>query len=289
MDQVQPDPTRERSAGTEVHRVGCVSYLNAKPLIDGLDDELGITVRADVPAKLLADLESDTVDVALCPVIDFFASPTELTLVPVGGIGCKGPTLTVRLYSQVPIDQIETLHADTDSHTSVMLSRVLLAELFGVQPKIIDYHAREQVAEGRIDQSPQAMLLIGDKVVTGSPLAVQYPHQLDLGEGWHELTGLPFVFAMWMTKRGTDLGDLPARLAKRLERNLPQRLLIAERYAGAHGWPVELAEHYLVDVLRYRVGDPELEAVARFGELAHKHGLIKACRELSLYGKGEPS
>lgn len=286
----QPDTEARRSGGraTRTHRVGCVSYLNALPLIDGLDDEPGVSVRTDVPARLLSDLESGEVDLALCPVIDFFTSESDLVFVPVGGIGCEGPTLTVRLYSRVPVDQITTLHADTDSHTSVALSQVLLKELFGVRPRMVDYNARERVAEGRIEEAPEAMLLIGDKVVTGSPLAVQYPHQLDLGEGWHELTGLPFVFAMWLARAGTDLGDLPAMLSARLEANLPQRLLIAERYAEAHGWPSELAEHYLVDVLRYRVGRLEMEAVARFGRYASGLGLGRSDREVRIYGGVEP-
>lgn len=291
MDSVDPQTRGDSEASSQAatHRVGCVSYLNAKPLIAGLDDEPGIQVRSDVPARLLNDLESGEVEVALCPVFDFYSSPHDLALVPVGAIGCEGPTLTVRLYSQVPIDQITTLHADTDSHTSVALAQVLLAKLFGVRPTMVDYDARERTAEGKIDESPQAMLLIGDKVVTGSPLAVNYPYQMDLGEGWQEMTGLPFVFAIWMTRVGCDLGDLPAMLSARLEANLPQRLLIAERYATQHGWPSDLAEHYLIDVLRYRVGTKELEAIARFGELVSELGLIRTPRQVRLYSEaGQP-
>ncbi|MEM9345993.1 MAG: menaquinone biosynthesis protein [Planctomycetota bacterium] len=285
MDRTDPHAREVGQAEPQAatYRVGCVSYLNAKPLIAGLDDEPGIEVRTDVPARLLADLESGEVDIALCPVFDFFSSTHELALVPVGAIGCEGPTLTVRLYSQVPIEQITTLHADTDSHTSVALAQVLLAKLFGVRPKMVDYDARERTAEGRIDESPQAMLLIGDKVVTGSPLAVQYPYQMDLGEGWHELTGLPFVFAMWMTRVERDLGDLPTHLRTRLAANLPQRLLIAERYARQHGWPSDLAEHYLIDVLRYQIGERELEAVARFGQCVNELGLVGHSRRVRLY------
>ena len=289
MDQANPEIRPAELEPTATFRVGCVSYLNAKPLIDGLDHEPGLSVRTDVPARLLSDLEAGQVEIALCPVIDFFTSTSELVLVPVGGIGCEGPTLTVRLYSQVPIDQITTLHADTDSHTSVALAQVLLLKLFGIRPRMVDYHARERVAEGRIEEQPQSMLLIGDKVVTGSPLAVQYPYQLDLGEGWHELTGLPFVFAMWMARAETDLGDLPARLSAHLDANLPQRLLIAERYAQQHGWPSDLAEHYLIDVLRYRVGRLELEAVARFGRLAGELGLADPGRSVRLYGEAHTS
>ncbi|XAL99157.1 menaquinone biosynthesis protein [Phycisphaeraceae bacterium D3-23] len=271
-----------RDASTRTHRVGCVSYLNATPLISGLDREPGVAVRVDVPSALLDDLLAGEVDLALCPVIDFFRADKPLKLVPVGGIGCDGPTLTVRLYSKVPIDQITTLHADTDSHTSVALVQVLLRELFGVAPTMIDYCARESVAEGKIAEQPESVLLIGDKVVTGSPLAVAYPHQLDLGEAWHRLTGLPFVFAIWMACDASELGTLPAVLTQRLEKNLPQVVLLAEQSAKRHGWPVDLAEHYMRDVLRYRIGPRELEAIARFGELAYKHGLIDSLRPLAL-------
>lgn len=287
MDQMDPTtrPGNPADNETALQRVGCVSYLNARPLISGLDEEPGIHVRTDVPARLLAELESGEVDVALCPVFDFFTSSQELVLLPVGAIGCKGPTLTVRLYSQVPIDQITTLYADTDSHTSVALAQVLLDQLFSVRPEMIDYDAREQTAEGRIHESPQAMLLIGDKVVTGSPLAVQYPYQMDLGEGWYDLTGLPFVFAIWMARADTHLLDLPEKLTARLTANLPQRMIIAERYATQHGWPSDLAEHYLIDVLRYEVGEDELQAIERFGQLVHELGLTGHARKVRLYSK----
>lgn len=280
--QEQAPPTPQAPPASATHRVGCVSYLNAAPLISGLDDDPAVSVRVDVPSALLGDLLSGEVDAALCPVIDYFRAPEPLKIVPAGAIGCDGPTLTVRLYSKVPIDQITTLHADTDSHTSVALVQVLLREMFDVAPRMIDYHARESVAEGKIAERPEAVLLIGDKVVTSSPLAVAYPHQLDLGEAWHRLTGLPFVFAIWMAKEATGLGCLPTTLADRLERNLPQAVLLAEQLAARHGWPVELAEHYLGDVLRYRVGPRELEAIERFGALAYKHGLVDEHRPLRL-------
>ena len=270
------------AASTTTCRVGCVSYLNAAPLISGLDEVPGVKVRVDVPSALLDDLLSGEVDAALCPVIDYFRAPEALKIVPVGGIGCNGPTLTVRLYSKVPIDQVTTLHADTDSHTSVALVQVLLRELFDVAPKMIDYCAREQVAEGKIADQPEAVLLIGDKVVTGSPLAVVYPHQLDLGEAWHRLTGLPFVFAIWMAKQDTEMGTLPQSLSAQLERNLPQSVVLAEQLAERHGWPVDLAAYYLGEVLRYRIGPRELEAIDRFGALAYKHGLVDSYRALTI-------
>ena len=263
-------------------RIGCVSYLNAKPLIDGLDTRPGNDVRFDVPSRLLADLQSGVVDIALCPVIDFFASDTPLEIVPAGGIGCDGPTLTVRIFSRTPIADITAVHADADSHTSVALMRVLLSERYGLKPALIDYDAREHVAGNRLAERPAAMLLIGDKVITSAPPASEYPFSIDLGEEWRALTGLPFVFAVWMCRDGAPLGDTAAELARARVANASRIGAIVERYAAAHGWPADVATTYLGKLLRFGVGAREIEAIERFGALALKAGAIPAARALKI-------
>ena len=110
----------------KVLRIGSVSYLNAKPLIYGLEEEKDLRVELAVPAKLLEGLRSGAYDVALLPVIDF-QRMEGLRVLTSGGIGCDGPTLTVRIFSKAPIEQIKVLACDTDSHTSVALARVILA------------------------------------------------------------------------------------------------------------------------------------------------------------------
>jgi len=147
--------------------------LNAKPLIEGLEAAAPeARIRLAVPSELLGLLERGEVDVALCPVIDYFRSRLPLMIVPSGGIGCDGTTLTVRLFSQAPLEQIGVVHADTDSHTSVALMRVILKRRYGVEPRVIDYDARDPADLGG-GAWRQAMLLSGDKVVTGSPPAVR--------------------------------------------------------------------------------------------------------------------
>lgn len=266
-----------------VRRIGCVSYLNARPLIEGLDDGDEPTVRFDVPARLLSDLESGEVDIALCPVIDYHRSHVPLVIVPAGGIGCAGTTLTVRLFSRVPLERVRQVYVDSESHTSVVLLRVLLAERYGLRPELVTYHAREQVAGHRLTDPPETMLLIGDKVVTDSPRAIEYPHQLDLGQAWHEMTGLPFVFAVWMTRQGVSLGDLPQRLIAQRRANCRRITAIADRDAPRHGWPRDLARQYLGQILRYAVDERELEAIARFSALAAAHRLIDENRPLEVH------
>ena len=263
--------------------VGCVSFLNARPLIDGLDGRDEMDVVYDVPSGLLGDLLAERVDLALCPVIDFQTAERPLRVVPVGGIGCDGPTLTVRLYSRVPIEEIHRVHADTDSHTSVVLMRLLLHDVYGATPEVVNLAAgRADTLHGLTDPA-DAVLLIGDKVITAAPPDSHFPYQVDLGSAWKDLTGLPFVFAVWMARRGTDLGPLPALLDAHRRANRERTDAIADAHAPKIGWPADVARRSLGELLRYDVGPTELEAMQRFWARAHQLGLIDRLRPLELY------
>jgi chorismate dehydratase len=263
-------------------RIACVRYLNTVPLIEGLDKVAGVELILTVPSRI-ADMvgagvrASGGADLGLCSLIDAARSPTPLALMPVGMIGCDGPTHTVRLFSSVPIERITRIHADADSHTSIALCRVLLAKLHDLHPRIIDFDAREQIElpTGKTGSSaasepaaPETLLLIGDKVVTDPPAADRYPHQLDLGEAWKALTGLPFVYAVWMC-RAAD-ADTPriraaAAVLDRQRRHNRTRLdWIIRTRAPEHRWPSDLAARYLGSLLRYEVGAREREAAQRF-------------------------
>ncbi len=278
---------REATSPTAaVLRVGCVSFLNARPLIEGLDADNcqpPVELSLDVPSCLLADLEAGRTDVALCPVIDFYRSRVPLQIVPVGGIASLGTTLTVKLCSGVPIDSIERIYADTDSHTSVALVQIVLAERYGIRPQVIAYNAREQTAMGRWVDRSEAVLLIGDKVVAAD--TPSYPYELDLGQAWHELANLPFVFAVWMSRRGTALGELPQILTARRIANARHLDAIVRKHAAAHGWPQPLAARYLKDILKYEIGPTQLQAIEVFATKAHRLGLIGQLEPMAVYAK----
>jgi chorismate dehydratase len=258
--------------------VGSVSFLNAKPLIFGLETQPDLNLVLDVPSRLLGGLLDGRFDVALLPVIDYQRMP-DLSIVPSGGIGCDGPTLTVRIFSPVPIDQIRTLACDTDSHTSVALAKVILAERHGLRPRFVDL---SDPADARDRHT--AKLLIGDKVVCEEPVGL--PHQLDLGEEWKHLTGLPFVFAVWTARGGVELGDLPDRLERAKRDGLAHVDQIVTRYALPRGWPENTARRYLTEYLQFDIGPAQLKAIRLFHELAHKHGALKhPPREVDVYAK----
>jgi len=264
---VQQASTTSRKPRPRTLRLGSVSYLNARPLVYGLDAADDLRLSFDVPSKLLNGLRDGRFDVSLLPVIDY-QRLDDLVVIPAGGIGCDGPTLTVRIFSRVPIEQIRTLACDTDSHTSVALARVILAKHYKLRPEFID------LRRGGSHPVDEAQLLIGDKVVCEEPLG--YDHQIDLGAAWKEMTGLPFVFATWMARRGVDSADVFDQLTRARVAGLENVGEIIERDAIPRGWPAELARRYLTEYLKYDVAQPQLDAIRYFHGLAAEHGIIAA-------------
>ncbi|MBL8877127.1 MAG: menaquinone biosynthesis protein [Phycisphaerae bacterium] len=255
-------------------RIGIVKFLNTVPLVEGLDKIPQLALAPAPPSRLSDMLGDNSADLALVSIIDAALSSTPLAMLPCGMIGCDGPTLTVRVFSAVPFDQISTLYADTDSHTSVALARIILHRAFDRRVRIEPFDVAR--AHKQPSDWPDSVLLIGDKVISSSPPLSRFVHQLDLGEAWKKLTGLPFVYALWMC-RAADLED-PAKapgirlaeslLDRQLRHNFTRLDRIIQDHAAHFNWPPDLARRYIGDLLRYRVGRGEHAAVARFFEEA---------------------
>ena len=137
-------------------RLGVVSYLNAKPLIAGLDRDRDVQLIYDVPARLPVLLDEGMVEAALVPVIDLVLEKRIWQIVSDACIGCDGETLTVRVFSHAAADSITRLHVDGDSHTSVALATIIWRELYGTPLEIVPLVGNETAEEC------EAILLIGD-------------------------------------------------------------------------------------------------------------------------------
>ena len=271
------DPPSE-SAPSRTLTIGAVDYLNTVPLIAGLERLQSVRVLTDVPANQVGLLEADRVDLALCSSIDLVRCPVPLQVVPVGMLGCEGATLTVRLFSSVPVPEITRVACDHDSHTSVELLRILLREQHGLEPELVDFDARGDHHRVVPPAEVDALLLIGDKVVTSSVPEPFTRLEIDLGEAWHELTGLPFVFATWLCR--ADRTEEQAARIERAARLLARTRLrnafridqIAALHAPDHGWSVDLSRRYLVEHLRFDLDDRARLGMARFLTLSGSDG-----------------
>jgi chorismate dehydratase len=256
------------------YRLGVVSFLNAKPLIAGLEQQRDIELVFGVPSLLPAMLADGRVDVALIPVIDLIRPGRKWQIVSDACIGCDGETLTVRVFSRVPPERITRLYVDGDSHTSVILATVIWKELYGQTLDLLPFTGRETIAEC------EAVLLIGDKVVNNS--LIDYEIQTDLGRAWKSLTSLPFVFAVWAGPRDHDFADLARRLEAARDLGVASAPMIAADLGPGMGWPVALAERYLTARLAFHLGPRQHSGIKKFFELAKRYDLVSPVEELAL-------
>ena len=250
------------------YHIAAVSYLNTRPLIEGLDACTDVELHLAVPARLLELLTSGQSDVALLPVIDYQRAD-NLVILPGCCIGSDGPALTVRIFSRVPVAQIRTLRLDAESHSSNALARILLAEVYGITPAIAEADA-------------DATVYIGDKVVTHPPAGM--PYDIDLGQVWKQWSGLPFVFAAWMGPRDRISQGLVDVLMAARRMALERIDAMVQQHAIPRQWPSDLARHYFLDILQYELdispGSPQRKAIERFHQLAAKHGIIPSPAKL---------
>ncbi len=176
-------------------KVGAVSYLNTKPLIYGFEqgmmkEELELTI--DYPSKIAKELIDGQIDIGLVPLA-ILPQLKEYHFVGDYCISCTGPVASVCLFSEVPMKSIEFIYLDYQSRTSVELLKILLRDYWKHSPQFL-------FASPGFEQSingTTAALIIGDRALD---VYNQYPYRYDLGEAWNKLTGLPFVFAAWISR-----------------------------------------------------------------------------------------
>lgn len=245
-------------------RVGAVSYLNTKPLIYRLS-ELAPQAELvlDFPSRLADDLAAGRLDVALIPSIEYFQDPSY-TIVSDACIACRGPVMSVKLFSRVPVEEISTLALDEGSRTSVALARVLLKQRYGLTPRLEPLPIGSSVRDSAAD----AVLVIGDRAMhsPGGPFAAVW----DLGDEWCRWAELPFVFAMWVARPGVELGDLAQSLSRARDLGLARLDEIAATEAAPLGLSQPQCVAYLRDHLYFYLGPREQAGLERFRQLAQE-------------------
>ena len=256
-------------------RLGAVAYLNARPLVYGLDRSPLFDLRFDPPSQCAELLHVGGIDVGMIPSIEYNRGP-EYRIVPGMGIISDGPVASVALYTVKPIDQVRTIAADTSSRTSNGLLRILCAERFGIQP---DFRPMAPEPE-RMFRECDAALIIGDPALYLDP-AAHGVVKLDLGTEWTAMTGLPFVWAFWAGRPGALSPQAVSELTDARDRGIAASDEIADDYCGADR--AALGRAYLKDNIYYQVREREEAGLRRYYQLAARHHLIDTTREPQFY------
>lgn len=180
-------------------RVGAVSYLNTKPLIYGIEkgmikDEANLII--DYPSKIASMLLEDEIDVGLVPVA-IIPKMKEHYIISDYCIGSVGEVASVCLFSEVPLEKIEKVLLDYQSRTSVALLKLLIKEYWKINVAFLDTSGDYQSEIS----GTTAGLVIGDRALQQRKVS---SYIFDLGEEWENFTGLPFVFAAWISNKKLD-------------------------------------------------------------------------------------
>lgn len=249
-------------------KIGAVSYLNTKPLVEGMDESAKeFELIFDLPSRLADRLSRGELDVALIPVIEAVANP-DYTIISDACIACQGPVWSVKLMSKVDGPEIGSLALDEGSRTSCALTKVLLARKFGSSPEFAPLPIDQDWREVETD----AVLIIGDRAMKAQ--SPKFPFSWDLGETWHQLTGKPFVFAVWAARPGAELERLKSVLSQARDLGLERISTIASDQASNYGLSQDECLKYLTHYLHFCLGDQEKAGLDLFFQYAGELNLI---------------
>jgi chorismate dehydratase len=247
-----------------------IPYANAAPFY-ALWADAPFAVRNLVPRELGREAEAGTVDLGLMATGDYLRLKDRFEMLGPMGVASRGAVLSVLLFSKRPASALAgaLISVTPETSTSIRLLKLLLDVRHGLQGV--------RYVRGLEPSQADALLVIGDNAMRmRNHRPDGFTHALDLGADWHEWTGLPFVYAVWATRRSLDptvqeeLREfLDASLSAGLG-NLPE----IARQQTAPGWSATEIEAYLRR-FHYRLGPEDLAGMDRFEELLERHDLIR--------------
>lgn len=260
-------------------RMGRISYINASPVYYGLDHGMTppwLTLVTDVPASLNRQIIDKEVDISPISAAHYAMNHSSLLLLPDLSISCHGPVMSVLCAARSPIDDLagKTVMLTKESATAASFLKMIFSQR-GVTPEYVTGDV------GDIDQIPSgvdAVLVIGDAALT-QPWEQRFAYCFDLGEIWHDMTGLPFVFAVWAVRK-----EVAAAHPDTVTRAL--KLLWASRQSGyAHleavieaariklGLPESLIRKYY-NCLFCDMDGPKIDAMTRFFDILYREKIL---------------
>jgi len=252
--------------------VCAVSYLNTVPLVwgmlhgSGTEDGKGVfDLRFALPSECADQIASGDAEIGIVPAIEM--ARQKLDYFPGAGIACHGPVRSILLISKIPFRQIRTLATDSGSRTSVMLSRIILAEKFGLAgnsgPRLISMPADLTTMLGEAD----AALLIGDAALRVDPEKLPF-ETLDLGGEWVSMTGLPMVFAVWAGRKEAVRPNFTAAFQHSCRYGLAHIDEIVRAESVARNFPEPLVRDYLTSRIVFELGARDYAGLEAFLERA---------------------
>jgi chorismate dehydratase len=237
-------------------RVGAVSYLNTKPLIYGFEQGMmqdTVELIMDYPANIAAALLENKIDVGLVPVA-ILPEMEQYYIVGNHCIAAEKAVASVCLFSEVPLEQIETVILDYQSRTSVRLAQVLMQEHWKIFPSL----QKASPDFRNLIKGTTAAVVIGDRALEQRKISA---YSYDLAQAWQQLTGLPFIFAAWVSNK-----PLPQEFIRSFDFVNEFGLAQIDKIVELNPYPVFDLKTYYTSNISYRLDDQKRKGLQLFLE-----------------------
>lgn len=262
-------------------RLGRIGYINCYPVYGALDRGI-IPVPAELvtgtPSELNDLLAAGELDVSVVSAVEYARNASAYHLMPDLAVSCDGPVRSVLLFSRRPAPALDgaTVLLSASSRTSVYLLQLLCQEVWRVRPRFAEARAEAADLDALAGLPHEAVLVIGDSALI---LAARraYPHCYDLGEAWKRWTGLPFVFAVWAARRGSDhaqVQEVHRALLSARAWGLEHLDELAAQAAGITGTDAATCRAYLSG-LDYGLSYKHLEGLTSFLRRLVTRGMVR--------------
>ena len=263
-------------------KIGRIPYINCYPVYGAIDRgvvKLDAKLVDGVPTDLNRKMAAGALDISVVSVVEYARDADRYLLLPDLAISCDGPVRSVMLFSKRPAGELTSRNVivSRSSMTSVALLELLFESVWHSSPRFVpgDAEISDVVVDSVTDAD--ARLVIGDAaLVLGSSHRERYPYVYDLGEMWKEWTGQPFVFAVWVAQRSTDVkAALVAHAGLIASRNwgLEHLSELAEQAHKATGVQRQMCAEYLSG-LDYGLSYPHLAGLTEFYRRLVERGRI---------------
>ena len=261
-------------------RVGSVQYLNALPLVHGLDSRPELfSLAFDVPSKCASMLHDKSVDLALIPTIEYVRR-SDYLVVPDIAVASEGPVASVAIFTKRPTTAIRSIAIDSSSRTSVALLKILCARWFDIEPNFVIMRPDLEAMLKRCD----AALLIGDTALFTEHETTDL-EKIDLGEEWTHMTNLPFVWAFWVGRPGIVEESHLEALLKAREEGVLALDAIAEKHGSDDEEYAGRAQSYLRDNVHFDLTERAITGLKEFYKSAYELGIVQQAATLRFYDK----
>jgi chorismate dehydratase len=266
-------------------KIAASTYLNSAPLVysfaNGKLRNRYTFIGDAAPARCAVMLSSGLCDVALIPVIEYQRIP-GIKIIPEIAVASKNKVRSVLLAARRPLVEVRTVTLDTSSRTSQTLVRILFARRYGNMPQFLECAPDPEIMCENMFENAEAALVIGDPAMQLGAHADELGLRVyDLAEEWRDMTGLPFVFALWAAR--DDIVNERPNLAQEMlaakNEGTSQIDLIASQYAADLNLSEESLRSYLHDNVNYDLDQENIAGMMKYFNLAKEERLIPKVRE----------